>query len=129
MTIESYFTEDGKQTRPLPKRWMDPSNFAVGDRIQYLEKGCYAGIDLREHIGTVVEVRSGYGEFPSRWVVDDDGGFWAGQHAAWLVVDFGPKCAFGHGTFHGQRYARTTLALSLDEQGKKWRRSEKAGSK
>jgi hypothetical protein len=128
-----YFDEgdDNKQLAPLPQAWMDASRFKVGDEIEWLEKGVYAGVDLKGRIAVVTEVWPGRGSFPSRWVPEPDGdGFWDTQRPGWLVVDFGPEVVIGHSSKNGgPTKPRTTLAAILTEEGVSWRRHKKARGK
>lgn len=125
--FESYFDSEGKQVKLLPKKWTDASRFKVGDHVQYLENQRWSfkrnGGNLQGMIGTVTKVNPGYGPFPSEWRTDsDDFGFWVGQHAGWLTVDFGPDVVFGERTVAGQRVPETRRAMTLDEEGRRWRK-------
>lgn len=88
-----YFDEEGRQLKPLPKKWMDASRFKVGDKIEWLDNttvhfGCdeckaksyfHYNNANRERcedrpmcglIGVVTEVRNGRGTYPGRWMAD-----------------------------------------------------------
>src|SRR5262245_45243755 len=101
-TGKTYFDDEGKQTRALPRKWMDAiGHFKVGDRIEYLgdvrvhipcaeclEKSWYhhnghqgdcETRPLKGQIGTIEKVTNGYGIFPPRWLPpegDNDEGCW-----------------------------------------------------
>lgn len=140
---DDYFDANkDRQLKPFPKKWMDASRFKVGDKIEFLRytrihipceecvaKSSYfhynnANADRCENrsmkgmIGTVTEVHNGYGEFPDRWVSDDgpEGGFYAGQHAGRVVVQF-PVSAYKK-----KDGSYGPVACSLDGEGRYWRK-------
>ncbi len=143
--VRDYFDEgDGRQLRPLPKKWIDLSRFKVGDKIEYLgddrvhfpcaeckaksyfhysnaNRDACEERPMKGQIGVVERVNSGYGTFPSRYM--DHVECHVGEHQGWLTVKF----PFDNYRDHeGNFQARACLP---DDEGERWRKvkSEKKG--
>lgn len=130
-TLDKFFDESGeKQIKPYPKKWLDPSRFKVGDKIEFLERlmvcterdahGEPIGwSDLKGQIGIVEKLNRGYGSFPPRYFdpCDGDEPNWIGEHTGWLTVKF-PFDIYRDG--NGNFAAR---ACCLEDEGKRWRKA------
>lgn len=142
MKYEDYFNEEGKQLKPLPKKWLDLSRFKVGDKIEHLRddlvhipceeclkkdwyhhggvQGDCKHLNMKGQVGVVVAVHSGSSSYPSRWREDDsdDGGFWITDRPGRLTVRF-PYDLYGKEK-DGKTY-KPRACLAQDE-GIVWRK-------
>ena len=142
---DRYEDDDGKQTRPLPRKWMQPSQrFKIGDRIEFLDDHrihdpcdeCrakewfhYNGANydkcgtknLKGQVGVVLKVNDGCGSFPPTWYPDDsdEGGTWLGEREGWLTVRF-PFDSYG---FEADGVTPRQRACHPSDEGRRWRKS------
>lgn len=118
MVSKKYFDDEGHQLRQLPKKWMDPSRFKIGQKVIIFDLSSYlhGGKNIE---GIIVELHPGYGSWPPRIIRNKRGGIEDGQYEGWLVVELPFIVSTNYA--NGKLQENKKIALGLDNERHTWR--------